>query len=522
MFKLFLIVCSLCCFCLSAGANGTIALLPLDSRPANTYSPYMVAKMAGFELLMPEPVLLDYYKKPGNCEQNISWLQQTEADFYIISVSQLCYGGLVASRTGAVSIQEAQKRLESLRELRKTTNGKPIYVFDTIQRLAITSSDSRAASYYSSVHNWAILKDEVENLGQEDKRAELERLEKSIPADILTDYLKARARNHIINQTLIDMVKEGVIDYLILAQDDASVTGLHRAERESLKEKVLELNLTDKVNIFPGADEVGVVLVSRAITKYLGIKPSFGIFYRGIDGNIWVAPFEDISFAENIRRHIAASGATLSPQGLVNLFVATPGGDNQAFTRSMQAKLEADKKVVVCDVAITNRADPAFFLAMINDLELKSLSGYAGWNTAGNTLGFALGQGIAAIAREGLTGTKRLEAEKAHYEYLLHRIAKDYYYKNYVQGAIESWASGRGFNTINLPEYSLPLVKEELMKLLLPYLFELYVHHFANEKAGEFTLPPAINWDIDLAWPRFFEIAIKPVVDLTVEDSLQP
>ncbi len=522
MLKRFLLGCSLCFFCLAASANVTIALLPLDSRPANTYSPYMVAKMAGFELLMPEPVSLDYYKKPGNCEQNISWLQQTEADFYIISVSQLCYGGLVASRTGVVSTKEAQKRLESLRELRKKTNGKPIYVFDTIQRLAITSSDSKAASYYSSVHNWAILKDEVENLGQEDKRAELERLEESIPDDILTDYLKARARNHIINQALIDMVNEGVIDYLIFAQDDASVTGLHRAERESLKEKVLELGLTAKVNIFPGADEVGVVLVNRAITKHLGLEPSFEIFYRGVDGNIWIAAFEDISFAENIRRHIAASGAILSSEGSINLFVATPGGDNHAFTKSMQAKLEAGKKVVICDVAITNRADPALFLAMLNNLELKSLSGYAGWNTAGNTLGFALGQGIAAIAREGLTGAKRLEAEKAHYEYLLHRIAKDYYYKNLVQGAIEGWASGRGFNTINLPEYSLPLVKEELKKQLLPYLFEFYVHYFANEKVGEYIVPPAITWDIDLAWPRFFEISIKPVVDLIGEDSLQP
>ncbi len=518
MLKRSLLVCGLLCLSLSASANATIALLPLDSRPANTYSPYMIAKMAGLELLMPESSALDYYKNPGNCEQNIGWLQETEADFYIISVSQLCYGGLVASRTGDVSLKEAQKRLESLRELRKKINDKPIYVFDTIQRLAITSSDSRAALYYSSVHNWAILKDEVENLGQEYKRQELERLEECIPDDILADYLRARTRNHIINKTLISMVNEGVINYLILAQDDASVTGLHRAERESLQEKVVKLGLTDKVNIFPGADEVDVVLVSRAITKSLGLEPSFKVFYRGRDGNIWIAPLEDISFAENIRRHIIACGAKISPLGTVNLFVATPGGDNLTFTENIQSKLELGEKVVICDVAITNRADPSLFLMMLKELELKSLSGYAGWNTAGNTLGFALGQGIATIARERLIGEKRLKAENAYYEYLLHRIAKDYYYKNFVQGAIELWASTHGLNTINLPENSFPLVKEQLKNLLQPYLFELYVHHFANEKVGEYILPPAVNWDIDLAWPRFFEVSIEPVVNLVVGD----
>ena len=52
----------------------TILLLPLDSRPANTYSPEMVAKASGLDLVMPDSEMLDYYRKPGDIEKYPAWL----------------------------------------------------------------------------------------------------------------------------------------------------------------------------------------------------------------------------------------------------------------------------------------------------------------------------------------------------------------------------------------------------------------------------------------------------------------
>lgn len=502
--------------CLSVGAYATysISLVPLDSRPANTYSPKMIAKMAGFEITMPDS--LDYYKTSGDCDKTAKWLLETEADCYVISISQLLYGGLIASRTSEVPLLVAKERLETLRELRKRSQNKPIYVFDTIQRLAITTTDYRASRYYSSVHNWAILKDEVENLGQGYKRGELEALESFIPTDIIEDYLAARERNHEINCILIDMVSEGIIDFLVLAQDDASTTGLHRAEREVLKNKAAELDVLDKVAIFPGADEVGVVLVSRGINKLLNIEPTFTVFYRGVDGNTWIAPLEDISFAENIRRHMSAAGARLSPNGDIKFFVSTPGGSNETFVQRIKKEMELGQKVVVCDVNDLNRAEPALFRTLLRNIELRNLQGFAGWNTAGNTLGLALGQGVAAVAREDLTGKEHQLATEAHIEYLLSRYAKDYYYKSLSKSSIESWAYSQGYDPFDLPKSHFSLIEEQMNDYLIANLFYFYDQHFANKEIASYRLPEEIGWDIYLVWPRFFEIAIEPKVELDV------
>ncbi len=503
--------CCLLFWCAHMAFSSTIALVPLDSRPANTYSPQMIGSMAGFKVIMPNS--LDYFKRPGDCEATANWLLETDADCYIVSISQLCYGSLISSRISDVSIDKALERLQTLRRLRERNPQKPIYVFDTIQRLAITTTDSYSARYYSAVHNWAILKDEVENLGRLNKKEELEALELQIPYEIIEDYLKARERNHTINKVLIDMLHEGVIDYLVLAQDDASLTGLHRAEREVLRDKIIDLGLGNKATIFPGADEVGVTLVSRFICSFLDMQPTLTVTYRGIDGNKWVAPLEDITFAENIRRHVEAAGGRLAPVGEIKFYVATPGGDSEAFTNLIQEELNTGKKVVVCDVANINRAEPELFRALLSNIEIKNLTGFAGWNTAGNTLGLALGQGIASIAREKLSGEEKQLAEEAHFAYLLSRLAKDYYYKTLLRGSMESWASSRGYDPHNLPLDSLTQVEKYLQERMQPYLSQLY-NYFSGQVVGNSYLPKEISWQVHLVWPRFFEIAIEPEIQL--------
>ncbi|MDD2430323.1 MAG: DUF4127 family protein [Firmicutes bacterium] len=492
----------------------TILLLPLDSRPANTYSPMMVAKASGLEMIMPSSEALDLYKKLGDIENYPSWLLSVEADYYVISLTQLCYGGLVASRTSDTPLELAKKNLDSLRQLKEKIGDKKIYAFDTIQRLAITSGDGRTSQYYSATYEWAILKDEVENLGYTHRQGELDCLESSIPQDIRDDYLQARKRNHIINSAAIDLVNDGVIDYLILAQDDASTTGLHRAEREILKDKVKDLKLSDQVMIFPGADEVGVVLVSRVITEHYNLKPTFSVFYRGVSGNRWIANLEDVCFAENISRHLDACNATIEEDGLIDLFVVTPGGSSASFVNLINERIEKGKKVVVCDVAITNKADPEFFQMMLNEIDLTRLTGFAGWNTAGNTLGLAVGQGIAALARENVESEKLQEATKAHFEYLLHRFTKDYYYKHLVQYQMEVWARSLGFDPMNLPEHLKSFIEEELDFRLWPHLTSFYNKYFANKEVADYQLGDSADWRLELAWPRFFEIQIRPKISI--------
>lgn len=170
-----------------------LAIVPLDDRPANMYFPAMTAASAGVGTTFPPDEAIGTFTTPGDGAAVGDWLlQQDDADGYVVSVSMLAYGGLIASRTGVMSEAEARRNVAALRELRAENPGTPIYVYDTIQRLAVTALGGNAAEYYELIRRWAILVDRVENLGHEEYRAELEEVRAQIPDNVLEDYLAAR------------------------------------------------------------------------------------------------------------------------------------------------------------------------------------------------------------------------------------------------------------------------------------------------------------------------------------------
>jgi len=72
----------------------------------------------------------------------------------------------------------------------------------------------------------------------------------------------------------------------------------------------------------------------------------------------------------------------------------------EATARLVADLLEAGRRVAVADCAHPNGADPALVRALqvVVGGEWERLSGYAGWNTAGNTIGTAVAHGLAVVA----------------------------------------------------------------------------------------------------------------------------
>jgi hypothetical protein len=64
------------------------------------------------------------------------------------------------------------------------------------------------------------------------------------------------------------------------------------------------------------------------------------------------------------------------------------------FVDRVRAELAAGRTVSVGDVSFANGADNSLLTLMKEAGILDRLAAYSGWNTAGNTLGYAVGQGM--------------------------------------------------------------------------------------------------------------------------------
>ncbi|CAI8731760.1 DUF4127 family protein [Brevibacillus sp. IT-7CA2] len=521
-----------------------VALVPLDDRPVNTYFPQMSARAGGVEAIMPDEDMLGHFMTPGDGEEIGDWLikQASKVDGSVISVSMLAYGGLVASRTDQQSYEDALSNIEAIKRLRDKHSKMPIYVFDTIQRLAVTATDPETLKYYEQIREWAILYDEVHNLGMTEKKDRLDQLEREIPESVLEDYLNARERNHKINSLMIDWVEDGTIDYLVLAQDDAAPHGLHRAERETLVKKAKELDVEDRVAIFPGADEVGTVLLSRFALNEMRIHPKVAVEYSGIDGSEWTAPFEDTTFDVNVEKHIIAAGGKPvrdEDDADIVLMINSPKKKGQSnaerredldeFVEEINDLLEEGKQVAITDVTITNKADPELIERLQEEVKLPELFAYTAWGTAGNNMGSALGQALqrsAFLEKGNQSGVPlTVDAAETHINLLLSSFVNDHHYRNEVMAEARNLVKELNGNEWNLGD-DYDEVNDFVRDALTPHTEEWYENYFANQslvigKRGKNTVEGEIveltDREIKLPWERLFEVFVGPEVKIERE-----
>lgn len=514
-----------------------IALVPLDDRPVNTYCPEMTAASAGVTLQLPPREILGRFFTPGDGAAVAGWLRTLPAlDGYVISVSMLAYGGLIASRTATATIDQARSNVESIRDLRAAHPDAVIEVHDTIQRLALTSTGTPLDAYITKLSDWAKLYDQVENLGMEQLRPQLDALRASIPDTIVQEYLAARARNHEINRLMVEWVADGTISHLVLSEDDTAPVGLARAERVQLEALTAELGVGDRVEIFPGADEVDALLVARVIAE--GTAPTYRVEYAGVSGEGWTAALEGVPFAENIRRHVKSVGGTVvAGTADIVLAVNTPSAagadraaDLDAFVARIGALRAAGQEVVVVDPLIVNKADHELVARMEARLDLVSLLSYSGWNTGGNALGLALSHGTArwaylARSTSGFGVPELTAPGAAHASYLLYRFVKDDPWKNVVQVEAYAHARAQGWNPLALTAEQKTYFDAWVAQRLQPLTGKYFADHFEGHEvvlgrrgAKTFTakLSTLDGVKVELPWDRLFEVTLEPRVGLVI------
>lgn len=524
-----------------AHTPGTLYLVPLDDRPATLQYPELMAKIADQALIEPPSALLGRFTKPGATDALQHWLRRrhyARGDALIISIDMLLYGGLIGSRLDTVPKSRAMAGLSVLEEIKYAHAWLPILAFNCIMRLAPTADKSTRA-YRSALQRYVEVADEADRTGDGKAKAEAASLRGSIPDAALERYEAARRRDHAVNIEMIRLVKDGVIDFLVLCQDDARIFGPHRQEQAALEKEIARLDLASRVRIYPGADEVAMTLIAKQVNAHYHFTPKIAPIFPSVSAGRIVDANEDRPLAETVSRQVAALGAeSVAPEKADLLLYVNPpqrtAGELAALLERVAADVQAGRLVIVADVAMfhaeTGGSDPDLIAGLKRRRLLDKLAAYASWNTAGNTLGTALSQGNLYLIHKRFRSTspaQALRGQRAHLEFLLQRYINDYGYHTQVRpraGVYIQESLRAPVDELEPADYA--KVNAQVRRELESFARAFFVAHFkgqryaisnSDDRGKTLVIRDLEKLGVSLPWPRAFEVRI----DLSLRAALE-
>ncbi len=500
-----------------------IVLIPLDSRPAAGHFAQLIARMANVEVVLPPYELLGRYTTAGNPDAILDWLSaQDMSDVLAVvaSIDMAAFGGLIASRVSDTKIEVALKRLSRLVEIRKRNTKTKFFAFSAIMRLYPTATRATAA-WRLNLGRYQEVKDRFRRTQSPAHRQTLQNLLAKIPPMEIQRYEATRVRNHQLQRALLGMVKEGAFDYVVLGQDDAQPYGPHIPEQLALKQLADQYLLGGRVYMCEGIDQLANVLVSRALLRGNDWLPRVRVVYSDPAGRGKVANYESKNIGLSVLDQLIASGARpVGPDGNhdYTLFLNTPNpreGPFRSFVQQLTDEVEQGFPVAVADINLgkDGTADQTLFAILGEDRRMMRLLSYAGWNTAGNTLGTAIpAANVYLLARR--LQIDPLARETAQREFLLHRFVNDFEYHRFTRPAayklIDSMPRasreetyGSDFEAVNR------LVQSDLTKRL----FDTFEQQFRGRRffagTGQYQFSGLESVRVLLPWPRAYEVRLE-------------
>ena len=507
-----------------------ILLIPLDDRPSSWQFPSRMANIADAEVTYPPMEYLGHFFTPGDSEKLQEWIRNQDLNQYdaaIIVVDMLAYSGLVGSRAYNVDEKTSLGRIELINEIRERAPKIKIYAQNVIMRLALTYNNENA-QYYADFTKWS----KIAGDKSAENKVAMEELENKIPEGIIRDYLLTRKRNLEVNLSSIDMVKNGVIDFLVLSQDDASPQGIHVEEQKMLSNEIKKLELSDKAIVLSGADNVVMLLLSRSLNDKYKQETSIRIVYSSDEQKEQLMPFKDTTLSETVTQHIFAAGAREAkneerPDVYFYVFSSRNiTGVAESFTNKIQEEIKLGKNVIVADVDPIGNiqgGDDQFTALLLEKDILSKVAGYASWNKAGNTIGTTLPQGlIFTLAKDHLfTSSESIDKIlTAQNWFLLHRLMDDYYYHTVVRRDLNAYLENNGRSSTIMDDETTERARLHGMKSMQKH-FENSLTYFSNIKTAYINEKVACektdSLHFELPWNRTFEAEIDFGVNCKAE-----
>lgn len=509
-------------------SNKKILLIPVDDRPATTQFTQMIGAIAGYEVLTPPQRLLGRFNRPGDPDAILAWAKSRDLSKYsavVVSSEMVTCGGLISSRSARTPLYVAKRRLAEIESLKRSAPHVPFYAFSAIQRIAPTAF-AYNASWQQAMAKYAVIKSAVVGRGTKQQRTDLERLKKVIPDVEITRYYAARERNHQVQERLLQMVDRGTFDYLILGQDDAQPNGPHVAETHKLERESERLDVGEKVYFSEGIDQLSSVILSRAILKSSGWSPRVRINYADEIGKGKIAPYESAHVEENLKYQLVASGAipvNTTFEADYTLYVNTPDPRQpqfDGFLQELTSDIDQGFPVAVADINLgkAGTGDARLFDALCSSGRAMKLLSYAGWNTAGNTMGTAIpAANMYLFARRDACDPITCELNQR--AFLLHRMVNDFEYHRYTRPMAYKLQSDLGLPKEEVYGPPFTTLNEFVQKDLQVRLTTLFKNQFEGRTffAGskQYRMDALRNVDIQLPWPRAYEVKLGFTMEAT-------
>lgn len=490
-----------------------LLFVPHDNRPISDEQTADTIKKLGWDILVPPDEMLGGREQLGNPEEVWQWVEQNAptAEAAVLSSDTLLYGSLVGSRKHDYTQEQIEERVARLEAFKKANPKLKIYVFGSIMRTPRSgeASGSMEPGYYQSygsdIFRYTSLTDkrELEGLTRREQK-EYDFLTRLIPKDALADWLSRRNKNFAASSELIKLTRQGDFDYLVLGRDDNAPYSQTHMESRHLAAAGADLGPA-KFQAIAGIDEVGLLMLTRAVNDLTRTVPFVYVRYNWGRGANTVPSYSDEPISSSIHDHVVAAGGMLvtMPQkaDLVLLVNTNPDGrtyeandrrndgtlreGTKYFADIVSESVAAGYPTGIGDIAFANGADNALMEVLKNRGLLFKLRAYAGWNTATNSTGFVLAQGMLSMKM----------TDDARDQLLLMRYLDDWAYQANIRPIIGrqlGWLRGTGaYASLDTKR---PAVEARATRMM---------RRFADE-----NLPPFDELrylEITFPWNRMFE-----------------
>lgn len=496
-----------------------LLLLPLDSRPPCLDFVKKLGALGNVNVISPPENILDNYTTPAPVAKINEWLLANikNADAAIISIDMLRHGGLIASRAPQANSELEEKLFHDLATLRRM-NSSDVYAFSIIPRLLIPENDTTKLWQYH-VMVYATKKD-MESYFQNPKDFErMQEMLDRVPPELIEQFSLLYEQNDQFNNKLLTLAQNNAFTGLLFGQDDGQPFGRPNESIYKVRKTINHDNLDTTLAIH-GADELAMAQLTDHISKKNNFKAKIFVCYSTDKTSDIVMPFTPATLTETVQEKIASTGA-IEVKSKANadiiLYVhagtkSTSSGELKKAAAEIHA-LSKEKPVALVDLSANFRQRETVLGTFLEEnIPLSCLTAYAGWNTAGNSIGTALAQSIIfLISKNNSPQAEWLPLYQKNFEFTIARILDDWAYQKNVQDINDDLLRWKNINP-----YRLGAEREKTKEKIAYGLFRrqesifyrnLGRYPFYSDRGKDYYLTK-IDVNVKLPWERTFEVNI--------------